>query len=289
MKQYLALPNARGNADHRPGDANRPDDDPASNKVALIGSEHELAQRSLRLGELEAALDKAQRRIERLLGERNQLGALLEKRDEQIQRLNRELGTQHFADPDRAADHDKLLSWSSFLPSLFKRIRAQGRMTGPGLDAKRAENQETAEAKKAPEPGLRRPPLQADYKKTSPQGVLAVVMFGLNEGDIRDLLPIIERDCSSTKMMPLILTDNDAFELLREHGLMFEYLPPLEDRKRFGQRLSWDLYIQRRLAIIRQKWQPMRVIALGQIAADMLRLWHDSPFEETPLPAVMKI
>jgi hypothetical protein len=89
-------------------------------------------------------------------------------------------------------------------------------------------------------------------------------------------------------MMPLLLTDNDAFELLREHDIIFEYLPPAEDRQQFDRHLSWNLYLQRRLAIIREKWQPARVIALGQVAADMLKLWQQSPFEEIPLPAAVK-
>ena len=89
-------------------------------------------------------------------------------------------------------------------------------------------------------------------------------------------------------MMPLLLTDNDAFEVLRENSIIFEYLPPAEDRQHFDRGLSWDLYVQRRLAIIRKKWQPARVIALGQVAAETLSLWQQSPFEEIPLPAAVK-
>lgn len=288
MKQHAALQKARGNSDPRSEEIAERDDVLASNNVALVGSDQELAQLNLRLGDLKASLEKAQRRIERLLGERNQLGALLDKRDEQIQQLNRELGPRRFAGTDEASIQTAPSFWRELLPSLARKILAKSETAQPGVDLLSAAERDKEEAKAPIIAGFRRPPLVANYKKSEPQAVLAVALFGLDENEIKNLLPVIERDCVMSNMMPLLLTDNDAFELLRERGMIFEYLPPAEDRLRFSRMLSWDLYVQRRLAIIRQKWQPTRVIALGQVATDMLRLWHESPFEEIPLPAVMK-
>ncbi|NJO36290.1 MAG: hypothetical protein HC871_00175 [Rhizobiales bacterium] len=119
------------------------------------------------------------------------------------------------------------------------------------------------------------------------QPVVGVILLGLGQEDIERLLPIIERDCSSKKMKPLCLVDLDAFELLRTRGLIFEYLPPMEERDRFDRSLHWDLYLQRRLAIVRRKWNPVRVVAFGTVAMKTLTLWSSSPFEDKPLPTAL--
>ncbi|MGH6919149.1 MAG: hypothetical protein ACREJ0_15760, partial [Geminicoccaceae bacterium] len=79
-----------------------------------------------------------------------------------------------------------------------------------------------------------------------------------------------------------------GFDLFRARGRIFEYLPPPEARERFAPDLHWDLYLLRRLALIRRKWQPVRVVAFGRTAAEVVQLWRDSPFEATPIPAALK-
>ncbi|MGI9491981.1 MAG: hypothetical protein ACR2QF_06230 [Geminicoccaceae bacterium] len=233
-------------------------------------------------------MEKAQRRIERLLGERNQLSALLDKRDEQIQHLYRELGSRGSTNSEVKVPKNAPSSWLNTLTTLGTKILSGNGAVQLQHGLENAAKQPMEETKEALSNGFKRPPLLANHKTAAPKAVLAVLLFGLDEDQIKNLLPVIERDCQASDMMPLLLTDNDAFELLREHDLIFEYLPPDEDRRQFDLELSWNLYIQRRLAIIRQKWQPARVIALGQVAADMLKLWQQSPFEEIPIPAAMK-
>jgi hypothetical protein len=291
MKQNLAFERAGASADHRPGDAMMRDDQQAVSSLAPNGADRELEKLARLAGELRDSLDKAQRRIERLLGERNQLSALLDKRDEQIQHLYRELGQPRVREVEVGKAGGGAWFWRDLIPGLAKTIAGAGRSAGQRLApmVKPSAGQAAGE-KEAPLAlsGFRRAPLLVNHRKAAPKAVLAVVLFGLNEEEIRTFLPVIQRDCARSDMMPLLLTDNDAFEVLREHGMIFEYLPPAQDRERFSVELSWELYIQRRLAIIRQKWQPARVIALGQIAADMLRVWRRSPFEEVPLPVVIK-
>ena len=289
MKQISTLQKTPANVGYRIQEAPRPDDGSTSSNVSLIGSDQEFAQLNVQLGDLRESLDKAERRIERLMGERSQLKALLDRRDEQIQRLNREVGTYQSSRASTATESDRRfsLSWRDLLASFIGRLSGTSENVRDQIesDAASSPTSEESEQDQAVETSFGRPPLIANYRKVSPQSVLAVVAFGMDENELRSLLPVIERDSAEANMMPLILTDNDAFEILRERSMIFEYLPPAEDRQRFSRKLNWDLYIQRRLSIIRKKWQPARVVALGQVASQTLRLWRDSPFEVVPLPA----
>jgi hypothetical protein len=118
--------------------------------------------------------------------------------------------------------------------------------------------------------------------------VLGVVVFGLSEPEIENVLGIVERHCAERDLAPLLLTDNDAFQLFRGRRVLFEFLPPRSEQERLAPDLDWRLFTLRRLALIRRKWQPVRVIAFGRRAADILQLWRGSPFEATPIPAPMK-
>lgn len=232
--------------------------------------------------ELNINFEKANRRINRLLGENKQLSTLLDKRDEKIERLSRELGASESGQRVVAPGNDRM-SWplgslATVSASVSERIRK--------LVSKRPEPDND------PVEGNRSPILTANghsrliarRKADIGQQVVAVLLFGLARSEIDQLLPIIIRDCSSKRMAPLCLIDMDAFELLRGRGLIFEYLPPTDDCDRFDSTLNWDLYIQRRLALIRRKWDPVRFVAFGSSAMKTLTLWSSSPFEDIPLP-----
>ncbi len=256
--------------------------------LSIVEADPEKAQLLAQLGELRDLLEDAERRIERQKGERKQLNILLDKRDAQIQQLNRELGTLQATRPQGSAAPAATTAWHQTISAFFGMLASKGEQARARLvsnvDLKRADRAgESAET--ISQATFDRPPLIANFKEGAPKAVLIVILFGLDDEEIRKFLGPLRRDCAASNMMPLILTDNDSFELLREHRLIFEYLPPVEDRDRFDRRLNWDLYMQRRLAIIRRKWQPTRVIALGQLSTAMLRLWQQSPFEEFPLPA----
>jgi hypothetical protein len=121
-----------------------------------------------------------------------------------------------------------------------------------------------------------------------PKAVLGVVVFGLSEPEIENVLGIVERYCAERDLAPLLLTDNDAFQHFRGRRVLFEFLPPRSEQERLAPDLDWQLFTLRRLALIRRKWQPVRVVAFGRRAADIMRLWLDSPFEPTPIPAPMQ-
>lgn len=237
------------------------------------------------IDQLNESLEKANRRINRLLGEKKQLSTLLDKRDSQLERLQRELGASI-----AAKDHISLgnvgksgLSGSlrAAIASLIKRIRF--------LIGERTNLRGTISSshwRVSPAAGSSKRQSLASYRKDNvEQPIVAVLLFGLTKNEVEQLLPMIERDCSAKRMVPLCLIDIDAFELLRSRGLIFEYLPSADDQDRFDPTLNWDLYTQRRLALIRRKWNPVRLIAFGATAMRTLTLWSSSPFEDAPLPA----
>lgn len=285
MKRHVSL----DNSEKKPGDRwerlGPLGPDRASGRVIRLEQDQELNHLNSMIEDLQASLDETNKRLNRLLGERKQLTRLLDKRDDQIQRLNRALGPWVPGRIASAPEINKTISWRDVLGSTLEAIVARKKALpwrrSQAMGAATAAATETVVSK------TERAPLVADHKSGVLRPILAVVMFGLDQDEIGHLLPVIERDCSSKEMMPLCLTDHDAFEQLRERGIIFEYLPPASDRNRFNPKLRWDLYIQRRLALIRRKWQPVRIVAFGAVGTDVLKLWCDSPFEETPLPAVV--
>lgn len=243
-----------------------------------------MADLQAELDDVKQSLERANKRINRLLGEKSQLSALLEKRDDQIDRLNRELGVQTSLQAAAEAKGGKKStafdSLAGTCVSALKRTRAffiqwSGKKEHPGAGRQAATSGKSDETH-----------LIAHHGGNAEHRIVGIVLFGLEKDEIERLLPIVERDCSSRGMKPLCLIDVDAFELLRGRGLIFEYLPPEKERDRFDASLNWILYLQRRLAIIRRKWNPVRIVAFGPAAMNMLTLWSSSPFEDRPLPAV---
>jgi hypothetical protein len=121
-------------------------------------------------------------------------------------------------------------------------------------------------------------------KHGPPNDVFAVVVFGLSEAEIERVLEVVEHYCAEHEAAPLLLTDNDSFQLFRKRRVLFEFLPPRSEQQRLAPELDWQLFTLRRLALIRRKWRPVRVVPFGRRAAEVVRLWRYSPFEETPLP-----
>ena len=99
------------------------------------------------------------------------------------------------------------------------------------------------------------------------------VVVGLDPAHLDQVVPTVMRD---PRTLPVFLTDFDGFDVFRSHRAVFEYLPPA----RADDDLDWPLYRLRRLALLRRKWQPLRIIAFGAAAADLVAQWRDSPFED---------
>jgi len=236
----------------------------------------EVAESRARGERLEAALGKRTRRVQQLIGERDRLTSLLAERDAELRRLNRELG----ALTTRAAPATGSPALVAAARAMLEKIRPARKAPVPARSTRLQD--ETTEG--APEAGALVPWLRSG----PPKAVLGVVVFGLSEAEISSVLDTVERYCAEHDLAPLLLTDSDAFQLFRGRRVLFEFLPAGSERERLAPELDWRLFTLRRLALIRRKWQPVRVIAFGRTAAEVVQLWLDSPFEVTPVPALLK-
>jgi hypothetical protein len=226
--------------------------------------------------QLKPALEKGARRVQQLIGERERLTALLAERDAELQRLNREIGAlAERAAPAVQGSRPFLAAARALLARVWPARRAPVRADLVSAPAETA--QQTSE--RALVPWIKNGPRKA---------VLGVLVFGLSESEIENVLRIVERYGSERDLAPLLLTDNDAFQLFRGRRVLFEFLPPRSEQERLAPDLDWQLFTLRRLALIRRKWQPVRVVAFGRRAGEIMRLWLGSPFEATPIPTPLK-
>ena len=226
-------------------------------------------------GELLEALDLRTRRVNQLLGERDQLERQLVRAEKALQQLSRELGAAKA--PARAAPAarrwPRLRTLCSQLRATLGRLRSARHARPPGSTV--------ASAGASAGHGVARlVPFAQDGKQ---RAVMAVVACGLAPEERAGVLDVVARQGAGGDVVPLVLTDDDDFLPLRSRALLFEYLPPPSVRERFAPALEWELYLQRRLALIRRKWRPVRVIAFGRASADLVQLWAQSPFEDPTL------
>jgi hypothetical protein len=234
----------------------------------------EVAEARQRGERLEAALERSMRRVQQLIGERDRLTSLLAGRDAEVQGLNRELGAL-------AARAEPVVRGS---PAFLAAARALVEKLRPVRKAPARARPTGTPPETMPGPAAERG-LVPWLKDGPPKAVLAAVVLGLSEAEILSVLGVVERYCAERDLAPLLLTDSDAFQLFRGRRVLFEFLPAPSDRERLAPELDWRLFTLRRLALIRRKWQPVRVVAFGRAAAEAVQLWHDSPFEPTPIPA----
>ena len=237
----------------------------------------EVAEARRQGAQVEATLAKRTSRMHQLIGERDRLASLLAARDAELLRLTRELGalTARPAPAPRRAS-----TFRAAAGAMLERIRHFREPPGPS----KAPSPPSAASERAPT----QRPLQPWVKDGPHRPVLGVVVFGLSEAEIESVLGIVERHCRERDLVPLLLTDNDAFQLFRGRRALFEFLPARAQQQRFAAELDWRLFTLRRLALMRRKWQPVRVIAFGRVASEVLQMWLNSPFETSPVPASLK-
>jgi hypothetical protein len=130
------------------------------------------------------------------------------------------------------------------------------------------------------------PPLQVRSLKKPKSHAIVALVVGLADDELVGVLDLLQAQRARSDLEPILLTDCDALELFRARTLAFEYLPPPALRARLAPQLDWDLYLLRRLALLRRKWQPVRIVAFGPSAAQLLSQWKDSPFEDDSIHQV---
>jgi hypothetical protein len=253
----------------------------ASRTPTVRGESKEVDELRTALEEQKLSLAKAERRINRLIGERSQLSSLLEKREKKIDELNRELGKFESAELLAGSLGQERRDVWKWIDQVIAAV--SGQISALVSERSRSATlKDTASAAIEAEPSGKTP-IGSRIGDGADKQVVGVLLVGLVQDEIESLLPSIERDCASKGLRPLLVVDIDAFEIFRAHDLPFEYIPPAAQREQFDSSLNWDLYLQRRLSIIRKKWDPIKLVAFGDRATATLKLWSTSPFEETPL------
>src|SRR5690606_25619605 len=141
-----------------------------------------------RIDQLESELAQRGRRLQQLMGERDELRSLLVRRDAELSRLNRQIGAL-----EARAEHSPApFAATRRLLERLQRAGRPGRSDGPPRP-------------RSPEPearaGERR--LVPWSKERPPRDVLAVVLFGLSEAEIGRVLSMVERSCAEHEIAPL--------------------------------------------------------------------------------------
>jgi hypothetical protein len=235
----------------------------------------EVSESRQRSEQLHAALEKHTRRAQQLIGDRDRLMSLLAGRDAELQRLNRELGALSARVEPAPVRAPALLGAAR---AMLEKIQRARKVAGRAKAAAPRPHQPKVSVANETR-------LVPWVKHRPPKDVFAIVVFGLCETEIQCVLDVVERHCAERDAAPLLLTDNDSFQLFRNRRVVFEFLPPRSEQQRLAPELDWQLFTLRRLALIRRKWRPVRVVPFGRRAAEVVQLWRDSPFEQTPLPA----
>ena len=123
--------------------------------------------------------------------------------------------------------------------------------------------------------------------------VIMTLVLGLDEATLGPLVrEMAAMDPTAPEpgqraLEPVLVTDCMAFALFRDAGLIFEYLPSPAVRQRHAPDLPWDTYIAKRLERLRHKWAPVRMVAVGAVARDVLARQLTSPFAAEDLPTLV--
>lgn len=127
-------------------------------------------------------------------------------------------------------------------------------------------------------------------RQARPARVLVAVVVGLDVAALERILAVVSTrsDRAEGAVETLCLTDRADFELFRSRSLPFEYLPPAPLQERFAPDLDWDLYLLRRLARLRRKWNPVRIVAFGPDAQALIAQWRVSPFEDDSIKDLIR-
>jgi GR25 family glycosyltransferase involved in LPS biosynthesis len=113
-----------------------------------------------------------------------------------------------------------------------------------------------------------------------------IVVFGPDSEDSAiALTDMLRQQKASGEIAPIVVIDDMVhIPLLRAAELAFEYVPtPDTYRAVLDPGRDARMMIERRLSIIRRKWRPLRIIALGPLSQERLETWRASPFEQGTL------
>jgi hypothetical protein len=89
-----------------------------------------------------------------------------------------------------------------------------------------------------------------------------VFLLGVESSDLGRLADLAARSLDGGDDLPVFVVTTLDFAVLRERGLVFEYLPAAADLGATDGE-AYATYLRRRLAVLRLKWQAAAEIDLG--------------------------
>jgi hypothetical protein len=107
------------------------------------------------------------------------------------------------------------------------------------------------------------PPKPGPAPATPVPATMLVTVLGLSGRALEEVLELVTKGAETNPIVPVFITDSFDFAPFRRRRLRFEYLPDRDRQQRFAPELDWDLYLRRRYALLREKWQAKSVISFG--------------------------
>ncbi|MGI9437046.1 MAG: glycosyltransferase [Geminicoccaceae bacterium] len=92
---------------------------------------------------------------------------------------------------------------------------------------------------------------------------LLISLIGLPRPQLDRILDGLVEDCVADGKSPVFITDEADLAVTLSQKHLVEHLPSPRSRDAFAPDLDWDLYLDRRLRQIREKWHAHHVVALG--------------------------
>lgn len=103
--------------------------------------------------------------------------------------------------------------------------------------------------------------------------VIGYLLLGVPDPKLVSVVRDVRRSALSTGHVPLVITDSDAFSLLREEGVAFEHIPPPAVWLRHRPETAWADFFSRRVAQIVRDHQCQRTVTIiNPDEADYVRL-----------------
>jgi hypothetical protein len=138
-----------------------------------------------------------------------------------------------------------------------------------GLTGWRGRPKETRSvAKPTPPPSASSPPKPAPAPANPVPATMLVTVLGLSGRALEEVLELVTKGAETKPIVPVFVTDGIDFAPFRRRRLRFEYIPDRDRQQRFAPELDWNLYLRRRYALLREKWQAKSVISFGSRPPD---------------------
>lgn len=96
--------------------------------------------------------------------------------------------------------------------------------------------------------------------------VVGVSVCGLSRTVLEGIVATVaEQQSLLRNFIPVFLTDSTDFDLFRQHGFVFEYLPAAAKRAAVAGTTNWEAYAAERRALIERKWNLAHIICFGPV------------------------